>query len=400
MPLDVVNLIVDHVETDLSLLQARNEGKRLSLVAQDWRDAGQRLVFRSIQLDSLDVYSPLIRLLAKRDFRLAGFVRILKVKHLVQQDPSSSAAVRDFLDALSQLQKLRLEALTKQMSGLLSLFSANRAGRHLNELTLSYVPSAELFDCDHRDLTRLARFQVLDSLCLTLPEPLAPLLPSTFPSFARISLRTFRLHLPGTATECLAQTLISLTSLLTVETLEVFVLFAPSSTLHLQRWLSNATELRTLQLVLSASDIEINYLLSLVAPSLSRLSSLQFFHLKRQPPAASSFSAWTAVGAGSTSWGRPDSLVLHNSLSSLPSSLELLALDVDAASRNGFLQRHPQPSETWCQFMEARLQEPLREIRVLRRSQDGALEERWRWRKEWGKKIRGPCWVRPFSAYR
>ncbi|GAA5866598.1 hypothetical protein JCM8547_005471 [Rhodosporidiobolus lusitaniae] len=148
IPSDVINVSVDHVESSLSPLAAIEEGRRLSLVSRDFRSAGQRLVFRQVELTSLDAYSAFLRTLVEGDYRLMGFVRKLKVTHLVAHDPSTSDDIKRFFESLTQVRQ-RLEILT-----------------------LFYVPSYNLDDFDERDLSRLVSIPRLNSLCVVWPMQL------------------------------------------------------------------------------------------------------------------------------------------------------------------------------------------------------------------------------------
>jgi hypothetical protein len=229
IPVDIINTIVDEVEASPTADQSRLEGKRLSLVLRDWRDAGQRLVFRTLRLKSVNPYSSLVRALVKQDCRLASFVRILKIKQHSDQVATSSTTVKGLVDSLTQLKKLRLEAVPKTMSRLLDLFKTNLAGRRLEELTLAYVPSRDLFDFSSKDLLKLRWFRNLASLCLILPPLFPYLLPASFAPSDRVSLRSMRLHLPRTESGTHTEAIRAVTSFLVVEMLEIFV-SAPSTT--------------------------------------------------------------------------------------------------------------------------------------------------------------------------
>ncbi|GAA5977750.1 hypothetical protein JCM11641_001397 [Rhodosporidiobolus odoratus] len=154
---DVINLIVNDLEASLTQAQAHQEGQRLSLVSRDLRDAGPRLVFRSVTLKSLDIYAAPMRRLMQREYRLASFIRQLKVTHLAEEDPTSHTEIRQFLSSLTQVNKLHLETKRRIMSRMGDLLHKIPIGQKLEEISLEYDSSLNLFDFDERDFAKSPR---------------------------------------------------------------------------------------------------------------------------------------------------------------------------------------------------------------------------------------------------
>ncbi|GAA6036053.1 hypothetical protein JCM8097_006589 [Rhodosporidiobolus ruineniae] len=310
IPIDIINTIVEHLESPLSVREAREEGKRLSLVSRDFRDAGQRLVFRAVTLKSLDVYSPLLRTLATRNFRLSGFVRYLNVFHLAQSDPSRTAEVGQFFDALSQVRSLVVTALPQHVSRVLALLETTRLRLRLEILTVVYRTSFDLLDFDDADFTKLQGFSRLKHFSLHFPLELSIALCPVFPDAARLRIPTFTLHLLGTVSPSVDAALATFTSLLDRNTLAHLTLSSPTTTRDFQSWISTSVQLHYLHLTFSSS---LSLLLPLLNPTFHRLSRLRTLRLAQADQ--SHFSS------------RPDTDLLPL-LTSLPPSLEFLAFDI------------------------------------------------------------------------
>ncbi|GAA5906768.1 hypothetical protein JCM6882_003296 [Rhodosporidiobolus microsporus] len=283
VPIDVINHVVDLLETSLSAAKAKQEGKRLSLVSRDFRDAGQRLVFRRYSIDGLSLYSR-------------------------------------------------------------------------PDLFVVYGAGGDPFSFNSEDFSLIKQFRDLSTFNLVFPLALAAFLPRHFPDDLRLSVRAFGLELTGDAVSSLDHALGAFLSLPARESLAVFALVAPTTTLHVQRWLAGATSLRSLRLALSADPL--TTLVPLIQPTLPALSSLHSLRLEQRGDHVPRHLA----GAD---------LALF--LSHLPESLETMHLDVCIVGRSLW----GGASYAWDDFLEARLTKPLKEVKC-RRLTDPAKTRVWK----------------------
>ncbi|GAA5824173.1 hypothetical protein JCM3770_001189 [Rhodotorula araucariae] len=366
LPVDVVNLIVDHLQTGMSPADARAEGARLSLVSRDWRDAGQRLVFRKVEQTSIGAYSPLARGTGQRFPRLSMFVQVVYLDPLVHQPSENN--YHELLDACSQLQELRVHSVSSTVARCVACLPRTCGGQHLTSLSLVFAPSNEDVEC--LKLHFLHGLEHLETLALVLPLAYLRVLPNEFSKQQRLRLKNLRVSFTGDDVDALDAACTSIFSLVDGQALISLLFFAATMSPALLAWLRRAKSLVRLHLSVTARLVGL--LDSFIATSRA-LSATRHLKLQQLRPAA--------VPSASRLVQEP----LHTIfLSNLPPVLETCTVDVHIAQR----AQHSAGS-AWPSFLAARGKIGLKRFSFGR--VDGNGMHQWT-RMDDGEKAH---WVRP-----
>ncbi|GAA6058888.1 hypothetical protein JCM10212_002832 [Sporobolomyces blumeae] len=168
LPLDIVALVAGIIESSSTVKEARRTGRSMSLVSREWRRIGQSLVYRHVELSSLEVYDPLVRLFLARDFDLARNVSTLRLIHLTRTLPKTET-LESLFRHCSRLDSLVLTMMPRTMSKVLATLPRSNAGQRFHNLTLQYIPTKEVDDFDPRDLELPKQLRSLYSFSIRMP---------------------------------------------------------------------------------------------------------------------------------------------------------------------------------------------------------------------------------------
>ncbi|BGP37122.1 hypothetical protein JCM10450v2_001030 [Rhodotorula kratochvilovae] len=337
LPIDIVDLVADQLQTALTAADARDEGAQLSLVSRDWRDAGQRLVFRKVEASSLGAYSLLVRGTGASFRRLAAFIQVLHLDPLVHQP--SERDFHDLLDACTQLREMRVHSVPSTLARCLDVLPQTCGGQHLRELSLVCAPSKE--DVDDVKLQVLCELEHLETLALVLPLEYSSVLPSEFSEQQGLSLKSLRLQLVGDDRDTLDASCASICSLVDPATLTSLVFFAETLPPSLLSWLRRAKSLVRMHLAVSAPLVTV---LESLIPTSRSLSAVRHLKLQQLRP--------SALPLRERLLQEPS---LASFLCNLPPALDTCAVDLHLATRD---QRGA--GATWPSFLAARANIGLR----------------------------------------